>query len=104
VNADFVNDIVSILIRVAKGKYSSYTKLQVLEWFKIILIFFKEQAENKNPKIHKNLYFKSIIIERFDEVLEPILLLMSHEEEEVRRESINANDILMDSIRRIERE
>jgi hypothetical protein len=27
---------------------------------------------------------------------------MSHEEEEVRRESINANDILMDSIRKIE--
>lgn len=99
-----VNDVVSILIRVAKGKYSSYTKLQVLEWFKIIFIFFKEQAENKELRMHQHLYFKNIIIERFDEVLEPILLLMSHEEEEVRRESINANDILMESIRKIESE
>lgn len=98
-----MNDIITILIRVAKGKHSSYTKLQVLEWFKIVLIFFKEQTQNKNNKIHKNLHFKTVIIERFDEVLEPILLLMSHEEEEVRFESINANDILIDSIRRIER-
>jgi hypothetical protein len=66
VGAACVNDVVSILIRVAKGKYPSYTKLQVLEWFKIIFIFFKEQAEIKEPKMHQHLYFKSIIIERFD--------------------------------------
>jgi len=36
------------------------------------------QLEHKNTKSGQKNFFKKIIIERFDEVLEPILLLMSH--------------------------
>ncbi len=73
-----MNSIVGILIKVAKGKSLSYTKLHTLSWFKTLFQFFKSQIEIKNPKSNQKLYFKKIIIERFDEVLEPILLLMSH--------------------------
>ena len=37
-------------------------------------------------------------------MLEPILLLMSHEEEEVRRESIFVNEILRESIEKVDKE
>lgn len=87
----FINEIVTMLIKVAKSKSPSYTKLQSLQWFKLFFVFFRHQVEITVPKPTQKLYFKKIIIERFDEILEPILLLMSHEEEEVRRESIYVN-------------
>ena len=48
--------------------------------------------------------FKKIIIEKFDEVLEAILLLMSHEEEEVRKASLASNELLMQNIQKINKE
>jgi vacuole morphology and inheritance protein 14 len=50
------------------------------------------------------MFFKKIIVERFDEILEPILLLMSHEEEDVRRAALSANDLLMQNIQMINKE
>lgn len=78
----------------AKGKSSSFTKLTTLIWFKLFFSFFKAQVENK-PKENSSqmngqnlnsskrmnqskFLFKKIILEKFDEVLEAILLLMSH--------------------------
>lgn len=101
---NFINELVSILIKVAKSKCPSYTKLQSLQWFKLFFVFFRQQVEIKVPRPTQKLYFKKIIIERFDEILEPILLLMSHEEEEVRRESIYVNEILKESIDKVEKE
>jgi hypothetical protein len=73
---------------VAKGKSSSFTKLTTLIWFKLFFSFFKAQVEIKpsqilnqsSKKIGPKFLFKKIILEKFDEVLEAILLLMSHEE------------------------
>lgn len=90
-------------MKVAKGKLPSYTKLHTLSWLKTLFVFFRAQAESKQ-KMGQRLFFKKIIVERFDEVLEPILLLMSHEEEEVRRASLTANDMLMQNIQMINRE
>lgn len=86
-NEETINKIISILIRVAKGKSSSFTKLTTLIWFKLFFSFFKAQVETKpnqnmnqsNKKISSKFLFKKIILEKFDEVLEAILLLMSHE-------------------------
>jgi len=39
-----INKIISILIRVAKGKSSSFTKLTTLIWFKLFFSFFKAQV------------------------------------------------------------
>lgn len=44
---DTINKIICILIRVAKGKSSSFTKLTTLIWFKLFFSFFKSQVENK---------------------------------------------------------
>lgn len=53
----------TILIKVAKGKSSSYTKLASLIWFKLIFGFFKVQVEMK-PGLNQNnkLIFKKMII------------------------------------------
>lgn len=77
VKIDYIDAIVTILIKVAKSKSNSYTKLHTLIWFQLIFIFFREQVINKKGDC-KN-YFKKIVIDRFDEILEPILLLMSNE-------------------------
>jgi hypothetical protein len=59
-----------------KGKYQSLTILSALGWLKTLFSFFRSQVESK---IKGKLLFKKIILERFDEILESILLLMSHE-------------------------
>jgi len=46
---------------------------------------------------------KRVVIQRFDEILEPILWLLSHDEEEVRKAASLTNDLLlqiMDSTRK----
>lgn len=91
INETTINNMLSILIRVAKGKSSVYSKLLTIIWFKTIFSFFKAQLDVKIKIPNNKNYFKKIIIDRFDEVLEPILLLMSHEEEEVRKASFSAN-------------
>ena len=101
---DVVDSIVTILIKVSKGKSSNYSKLVTLVWFKIIFTFFKTQLEPKQKSVQNKFYFKKVVIERFDEILEPILLLMSHEEEEVRKASISGNDLLMNGIQIINKE
>jgi GH35 family endo-1,4-beta-xylanase len=69
---------VSTLVKVAKSKSSSLTKYHTLIWFQLLFIFFKEEITEKNNNSKANKYFKTIIIERFDEILEPILLLISN--------------------------
>jgi vacuole morphology and inheritance protein 14 len=101
---DVVDSIVTILIKVSKGKSSNYSKLVTLVWFKIFFTFFKTQLEPKQKIVQNKFYFKKVVIERFDEILEPILLLMSHEEEEVRKASISGNDLLMNGIQMINKE
>lgn len=39
-----INKIINILIKVAKGKSSSFTKLSTLIWFKLLFSFFKVQV------------------------------------------------------------
>lgn len=65
-------------MKVAKSKSSSLTKYHTLIWFQLLFIFFKEEITEKNNNSKANKYFKTIIIERFDEILEPILLLISN--------------------------
>lgn len=62
----------------AKGKNPIDTKLNVLSWLKTLFTFFRVQVEDKGAKNQKML-FKKIILERFDEILQPILILMSNE-------------------------
>ena len=78
---NFINDLFTNLIKVANSKCPSKTKLEALKWFKLFFVFFSQQVEIDVPKVGERFYFKKIVIERFDEILEPILLLMSHEEE-----------------------
>lgn len=69
VSIGFINKIVSILIRTANSKCPSYTKLQTLQWFKLFFVFFRQQVEVTVPKPTQKMYFKKIVIERFDEIL-----------------------------------
>ena len=101
---DVIDSILNILIKVAKGKSSVYSKLTTLVWFKSIFTYFKAEIDPKIKIANNKFYFKKVIIERFDEVLEPILMLMSNEEEEVRKASISANDLLMNGIQMINKE
>ena len=73
-------------------------------WIKLIISFFKAQLDIKTKIPNAKNYFKKIVIDRFDEVLEPILLLMSSDEEEVRKASLNANELLMTAIQMVKRE
>jgi hypothetical protein len=77
-NEDIINKIVGTLVGMAKGKYPSYTNLSALGWLKTLFSFFRAQIDGRGSKGQK-LLFKKIILERFDEILESILLLMSHE-------------------------
>ena len=73
-------------------------------WIKLIISFFKAQLDIKTKIPNAKNYFKKIVIDRFVEVLEPILLLMSSDEEEVRKASLNANELLMAAIQMVKRE
>jgi len=59
----------TILIKVAKGKSSSYKKISSLIWFKLMFGFFKVQVELKSNVNNNKLIFKKMILDRFDEVL-----------------------------------
>ena len=50
-----------------------------INWFQQFFQFFKEQVVNSS-KIKHRFTKKKVIIQRFDEILEPILSLLSHEE------------------------
>ena len=56
----------------------SYTKLVTINWFQQFFQFFKEQVVG-GSKIKHRFYLKKVIIQRFDEILEPILSLLSFE-------------------------
>lgn len=73
---DYINTIIVILIRVSKSKYPFHTKYHTLDWFRFIFDKVKTQCIT-NSFSHKG-YFKKAVIEKFDEILEPILLLQSH--------------------------
>jgi hypothetical protein len=45
--------------------------------------------------------FKRVVIERFDELLDSILFLMSDEGEEVTRASVEVNEMLMEAIEKV---
>lgn len=68
-NVDVIDNIINILIKVAKGKSSVYSKLTTLVWFKSIFTYFKAQLDPKLKIPNNRYYFKKIIIDRFDEVL-----------------------------------
>jgi hypothetical protein len=68
-----------ILIDVCKGKSSAFSKLTAIVWLEELFTFFREQVENKTKGRHKFL-LKKIILSRFDQILEPILYLLSYEE------------------------
>jgi vacuole morphology and inheritance protein 14 len=87
----------------AKEKHLSYTKLVTINWFQQLFQFFKEQVVN-GSKIKHKFYLKKVIIQRFDEILEPILSLLSHEEEEVRKAATLTNDLLLQIMDNIKRE
>ena len=66
-NQDTINKIITILIKVAKGKFSSFSKLSTLIWFKLFFSFFKAQVQLKPHQgskklITTKLLFKKIII------------------------------------------
>lgn len=94
----------TILIKIAKGKSHVNSKITTLNFLKLLISFFKTQLDPKFKLQNNKYYFKKVIIERFDEVLEPILLLMSYEEEEVRKVSFQANEMLSAAIQMINRE
>lgn len=54
--------MVTILIRIAKGKSSVYSKLTTLVWFKSIFNYFKAQLDPKAKIPNNKFYFKKIII------------------------------------------
>ena len=66
VEIDYINDIVTILVKVAKSKSSSYTKFHTLKWLQLIFNFFREQILKKNTTANSKNYFKKIVRERFD--------------------------------------
>jgi hypothetical protein len=43
-NEETINKIILILIKVAKGKFSSFSKLTTLIWFKLFFNFFRLQV------------------------------------------------------------
>ena len=49
-----INNILSILIKVAKGKSSSHTKLIALVWFNLMFKFFKSQIESTNVELNNS--------------------------------------------------
>jgi len=63
-----LSEIITILIRVAKDKHQSYTKLVTINWFQQFFQFFKEQVVNAS-KIKHRFSLKKVIIQRFDEIL-----------------------------------
>lgn len=83
-------EIVTILLNVCKGKSSAFSKLTAIVWFEEIFEFLREQVEQKTKIKHKYI-LKKVILERFDEILEPILLLLANEEEEVRKAAATVN-------------
>jgi hypothetical protein len=93
--------MIGTLIKLAKDKSPHYTKINALDWFSTLFEFFKVQLER--PK-GKRQYFKKVIMERFDEILDPILVLMGHEDEGVQRAAYAANDKLMSAIQLLNKE
>lgn len=63
-----ISEILTILIRVAKEKYLSYTKLVTINWFQQFFQFFKEQVVGAS-KIKHRFLLKKVIVGRFDEIL-----------------------------------
>lgn len=61
-NIEVIDSILNILIKVAKGKSSVYSKLATLVWFKSIFTYFKAQVDPKLKIVHNKFYFKKIII------------------------------------------
>jgi len=47
---EIINKMIGTLLKLAKEKTPSYTKLNTLGWFKIIFEFFKAQVEKDNSK------------------------------------------------------
>ena len=52
----------------------------------------------KGPRL-----FRKVVLECFDQILEPLLMLISHEDEGVRRASLAANDVLMQGVQMLEK-
>jgi hypothetical protein len=66
-NINLINQILSISIKVIKGKSQQNSKKYALLFIKLYTTFFKHQLEPRKEYLgcNKN-YFKKIIIERFD--------------------------------------
>ena len=94
--------MVGTLIKLAKDKSPNYTKLNALDWFTTLFQFFKIQLER--PLKGKKLFFKKVIMERFDQILDPILILMGSEDEGVQKAAYTANDKLMIAIQQLKKE
>jgi hypothetical protein len=65
---EIINRMVDTLVKLAKEKTPSYTKLNTLDWFKTLFEFFKAQVERGAARGPRQ-FFKKVIVERFDEIL-----------------------------------
>lgn len=61
-----INQILSILIKIAKGKSHVNSKITTLNYLKLMISFFKSQLDPKVKIPNSKNYFKKVIIERFD--------------------------------------
>lgn len=64
-----IDQILTILIKVAKGKSHVNSKITTLTFLKLLFSFFKSQLDPKIKMPNSKNYFKKVIIDRFDEVL-----------------------------------
>jgi oligoendopeptidase F len=101
---DILHKIIDILIKMLRERHQAYTTINTLGWFKILFDFFKSQVERGPTRGNQKMFFKRLIVEHFDEILEQILGLMSNQDEEVRKAALAANDMLMSNIQLVNKE
>lgn len=65
-NETTINQILTILIKAAKGKSHVNSKISTLNFLKLLISFFKSQLDTKIKIANSKYYFKKVIIERFD--------------------------------------
>ena len=90
-----LNSIISTLINVLNSETMlSSSKLQAITWFKHIFNFFKEESTGDRGPNHRYI-LKKVLIDIFDEILEPILKLLSYNTENVRSLAGEVNEQLL---------
>lgn len=125
--------IIEILVKICNLKGNNYAKLNALLWiFEYLRVFNMEleedgmrskalvstisyKGQNTSPELSRTLtgpngpnlvetVLRKTILNKLSSILEPILLLLSHEEEEIRKAALKTNELLLKIMERIKNE